>query len=89
MIEHTHEAPAISVMEFKRLLEVLRKNFAELDALLKSPDCRELAQMRKMRRLLEETDETIWRAQLDWRPEGKRCRAQLAALESALNAPNN
>ncbi len=89
MIEHTQEAPAISVMEFKRLLKVMRKKYAELDALAKAPDRREPADMQVMRRLIEEIDETIWRSQLDYQPEGKQCRAQLAELESALNASNN
>lgn len=89
MIKHTHEAPAISMMEFKRLLEVLRKKYAELDALVKSPDRRTPARAKKMRRLIGEIDETIWRAQLDYRPMGQQCRAQLAELESALNGSNN
>jgi hypothetical protein len=89
MIEHTHEAPPISMMEFKRLLKVMEKKYAELDALVKSPDRRTPARVEKMRRLIGEIDETIWRAQLDYQPLGKQCRAQLAELEAALNGSNN
>lgn len=89
MIEHTHEAPPISMVEFERLLKVLRKKYAELEALVNSPDRRTPARVEKMRRLIEEIDETIWRAQLDYRPAGKQCRAQLAELESELNGSNN
>ena len=89
MIEHPHEAPPISVMEFKRLLKVLRKKNAALDALMKSPEPPTPAQLIKMRRLIEELDETIWRAQMDYQPSGKKYRAQLAGLASALNAADN
>jgi len=77
------------MMEYKRLLKVLHKKFAELDALMKSPNSRGKAHMKKMRRLVNELDEIIWRAQLDYQPAGKQFRAQLAELESVLNASNN
>ena len=89
MIEHLHEAPPISVVEFKRLLKVLRKKNAALDALLKAPEPPTPARIKKMRRLIEELDETVWRAQLDYQPGGKEYRADLATLADALNTPNN
>lgn len=85
MNDHTHAAPAISVMEFKRLLKLLRKKQAELIALATSTDRRSRADIRKMRLLVEEIDDFICRAQLDYRPEGKQFRAQLATNDPVLS----
>jgi hypothetical protein len=47
MIERTHAAPAISVMEFKRLTEVLRKKYCKLGAMVNSPERRTPTRVKK------------------------------------------
>jgi hypothetical protein len=89
MIKHREEAPPISMMEIKRLLKVMHKKYAKLQALAQSPENHGPAKIKKIRRLVDELDEIVWRTQLDYLPEGKKFRAQLGDFESMLNQTNN
>jgi hypothetical protein len=89
MIKQREEAPPISMMEIKRLLKVMQKKHAQMQALAQTPKNHGPAKIKKIRKLVDELDEIIWRTQLDYMPEGKKMRAQLGDFDAILNQTNN
>ena len=89
MIKHREEAPPISMMEIKQLLKVMQKKYDQLQVLAQTPKSHGPAKIKKLRKLVDELDEIIWRTQLDYLPAGKQFRSQLGDFEAILNQTNN